>query len=102
MVLGARLASDVMSNLLHRTRTNLAKMTMTVALSSRLSAIVLGSSAALALIAVSRIAGARATSLVMINGEPITNYDIEQRSKLLMLSTHKHAGSPAGHQRVNR
>ena len=25
----------------------------------------------------------------MVNGEPITNYDIEQRSKLLMLSTHK-------------
>jgi peptidyl-prolyl cis-trans isomerase SurA len=25
----------------------------------------------------------------MVNGDPITNYDIEQRSKLLMLSTHK-------------
>ncbi len=25
----------------------------------------------------------------MVNGEPITNFDIEQRSKLLMLSTHK-------------
>ena len=88
MVFGARLASDVMSNLLHRTRTNLAKMTMTVALSSRLSAIVLGSSAALALISVS-VPPTRAQVACMINGEPITNYDIEQRSKLLMLSTHK-------------
>src|ERR1700733_9691944 len=26
---------------------------------------------------------------VMVNGEPITNYDIEQRSKLDFLSTHK-------------
>jgi peptidyl-prolyl cis-trans isomerase SurA len=27
--------------------------------------------------------------VVMVNGDPITNFDIEQRSKLLMLSTHK-------------
>ncbi|MGA8902375.1 MAG: peptidylprolyl isomerase [Bradyrhizobium sp.] len=27
--------------------------------------------------------------VVMVNGEPITNFDIEQRSKLTMLSTHK-------------
>ena len=26
---------------------------------------------------------------VMVNGEPITNYDIEQRSKLDFLSSHK-------------
>jgi peptidyl-prolyl cis-trans isomerase SurA len=29
------------------------------------------------------------TVAVMVNGEPITNYDIEQRSKLTLLSTHK-------------
>ena len=29
------------------------------------------------------------TVVVMVNGEPITNYDIEQRSKLDALSTHK-------------
>ena len=63
-------------------------MTMTFALSSRLSAIVLGSSAALALIAGS-ISPTLAQVACMINGEPITNYDIEQRSKLIMLSTHK-------------
>jgi peptidyl-prolyl cis-trans isomerase SurA len=32
----------------------------------------------------------------MVNGEPITNYDIEQRSKLTVLSTHK----PADRQQV--
>src|SRR4051812_43040576 len=26
---------------------------------------------------------------VMVNGDPITNYDIEQRTKLIVLSTHK-------------
>ncbi len=31
------------------------------------------------------------TVAVMVNGEPITNYDIEQRSKLNVLSTHKPA-----------
>src|ERR1035437_10393823 len=32
----------------------------------------------------------------MVNGEPITNYDIEQRSKLTFLTTHK----PADRQQV--
>jgi peptidyl-prolyl cis-trans isomerase SurA len=36
------------------------------------------------------------TVAVMVNGEPITNYDIEQRSKLTLLSTHK----PADRQQV--
>ena len=31
----------------------------------------------------------RAQVAVMVNGEPITNYDIEQRGKLISLSTHK-------------
>jgi peptidyl-prolyl cis-trans isomerase SurA len=62
-------------------------MTITVALPSRLSALMmLGSSVALALVAASP---ALAQVACMINGEPITNFDIEQRSKLMMLSTHK-------------
>jgi len=36
------------------------------------------------------------TVAVMVNGEPITNYDIEQRSKLTTLTTHK----PAVRQQV--
>src|SRR5207248_5519174 len=36
------------------------------------------------------------TVAVMVNGEPITNYDIEQRSKLTFLTTHK----PASRQQV--
>src|ERR1700722_7155251 len=78
VVLDARLASEVTSNLLYRTWIKTAKMTRTVALSRRLSAIVLGSSAALALIAVS-VSPTRAEVACMINGEPITNFDIEQR-----------------------
>ena len=31
------------------------------------------------------------TVAVMVNGEPITNYDIDQRSKLIFLTTHKAA-----------
>lgn len=59
-------------------------MTMTVTLLNRLSALILGGSVAFALTA------AQAQQVAcMINGEPITNFDIEQRSKLTMLSTHK-------------
>lgn len=36
------------------------------------------------------------TVAIMVNGEPITNYDIEQRSKLNFLTTHK----PADRQQV--
>jgi peptidyl-prolyl cis-trans isomerase SurA len=36
--------------------------------------------------------------VVMVNGEPITNYDIEQRSKLILLSTHK---SPVRQEVIN-
>jgi peptidyl-prolyl cis-trans isomerase SurA len=35
----------------------------------------------------------------MVNGEPITNYDIEQRSKLNFLTTHKQP--PAGGDRTS-
>jgi len=61
---------------------------MTIALLNRLSTLVLGCSVALAL-ALGSSSPARAQVVVMVNGEPITNFDIEQRSKLLMLSTHK-------------
>jgi peptidyl-prolyl cis-trans isomerase SurA len=39
---------------------------------------------------------AHAQVVVMVNGEPITNYDIEQRGKLITLSSHK----PADRQQV--
>ena len=39
---------------------------------------------------------AHAQIAVMVNGEPITNYDIEQRGKLITLSSHK----PADRQQV--
>ena len=61
---------------------------MTVALLNRLSTLVLGCGVALAL-SVGSSLPARAQVVVMVSGEPITNFDIEQRSKLLMLSTHK-------------
>jgi peptidyl-prolyl cis-trans isomerase SurA len=62
-------------------------MTMIVAHSRRPS-FILGSSIAIALIA-GPASPARAQVACMINGDPITNFDIEQRSKLMMLSTHK-------------
>ena len=66
--------------------TNIPKMTMTAALPHRLSGLILGCCVALAFAIGSP---ARAQVAVMVNGDPITNYDIEQRSKLMMISTHK-------------
>ena len=54
----------------------------------RLSPLVLGCVAALVLLGCGSPLHAQ-TVAVMVNGEPITNYDIEQRSKLDFLSTHK-------------
>ena len=54
---------------------------------SRLSVLILGLGGAAILMA--SWTPANAQIAVMVNGEPITNYDIEQRSKLMMLSTHK-------------
>jgi len=62
-------------------------MTTTV-LSYRLSALLIAT--LLALIGSGTVALAQ-TVAVMVNGEPITNYDIEQRTKLNFLSTHKQA-----------
>jgi peptidyl-prolyl cis-trans isomerase SurA len=68
---------------------------MTTTLSHRLSPLILGCAAALLLLGFAAPSHAQ-TVAVMVNGEPITNYDIEQRSKLNFLTTHK----PADRQQV--
>src|SRR5258706_2712703 len=70
-------------------------MIMTTTLSHRLSVLVLTCAAALALTSWASPSHSQ-TVAVMVNGEPITNYDIEQRSKLNFLTTHK----PASRQEV--
>jgi peptidyl-prolyl cis-trans isomerase SurA len=64
-------------------------MTMTITLPHRLSPLILGFAAGLVLIGGGALPAHAQTVAVMVNGEPITNYDIEQRSKLNFLSTHK-------------
>jgi peptidyl-prolyl cis-trans isomerase SurA len=68
----------------------MANMIMTATFSYRLSLLVLGCAAALALMCCGSPLHAQ-TVAVMVNGEPITNYDIEQRSKLTFLTTRKPA-----------
>jgi peptidyl-prolyl cis-trans isomerase SurA len=64
-------------------------MTMTTStLHNRLSPLILGFAAGLILIGCGSPLHAQ-TVAVMVNGDPITNYDIDQRSKLNFLSTHK-------------
>jgi peptidyl-prolyl cis-trans isomerase SurA len=70
-------------------------MIMTTSLSHRLSALVLVCTASLFMIGCGSPLHAQ-TVVVMVNGEPITNYDIEQRSKLTFLTTRK----PASRQQV--
>src|SRR3989440_11705015 len=70
-------------------------MIMTTTRSHRPSVLVLTCAAALALASWASPSHAQ-TVAVMVNGEPITNYDIEQRSKLTFLTTHK----PANRQQV--
>ena len=60
---------------------------MTTTFFLRLSALSLGCAAAL--VSLGWASPVHAQIVVMVNGEPITNYDIEQRSKLITLSTHK-------------
>jgi peptidyl-prolyl cis-trans isomerase SurA len=67
---------------------DLAKMIMTTRFSHRLRALVAGYAAAMILAVCIAPAHAQ-TVVVMVNGEPITDFDIEQRSKLDFLSTHK-------------
>ncbi|HWX05417.1 MAG TPA: SurA N-terminal domain-containing protein [Bradyrhizobium sp.] len=68
---------------------------MTTTFSHRLSPLILGCVAVLVLMGCASPSHAQAVA-VMVNGEPITNYDIEQRSKLNFLTTHK----PADRQQV--
>jgi len=63
-------------------------MTMTTTFSHRLWTSLLGFATALILIGCASPSQAQ-TVAVMVNGEPITDYDIEQRSKLDLISTHK-------------
>src|SRR6202034_4222621 len=63
-------------------------MTMTTTSLLRLSFLRLGCAAALFLMLCATPSHAQSVA-VMVNGDPITNYDIEQRSKLNFLSTHK-------------
>ena len=65
-------------------------MTMTTTFSHRLSSLILGCAASLVLMAGATPSHAQSVA-VMVNGDPITNYDIEQRSKLNFLTTHKQA-----------
>src|SRR5216684_5998214 len=62
-------------------------MTTTTIL-NRLSPLILGCAAALILMGCGSPLHAQ-TVAVMVNGEPITNYDVDQRSKLNFLTTHK-------------
>jgi peptidyl-prolyl cis-trans isomerase SurA len=66
------------------------RMIIKCKLFQRLLPLVLGCAAALALMGWVTPSDAQ-TVAVMVNGEPITNYDIEQRSKLDFLTSHKPA-----------
>jgi peptidyl-prolyl cis-trans isomerase SurA len=70
-------------------------MTMTTTFLPRLSSLTLGCAAALLLVGWAAPSQAQ-NVVVMVNGDPITNFDIEQRSKLTFLTTHK----PADRQQV--
>jgi peptidyl-prolyl cis-trans isomerase SurA len=63
-------------------------MIMTTTISHRLLPLILVCAAALVAMGCGSPLRAQ-TVAVMVNGEPITNYDIEQRGKLIALSTHK-------------
>jgi peptidyl-prolyl cis-trans isomerase SurA len=70
-------------------------MTKTTAFSHRFSSLALGCAAALLVIGPTFPARAQ-TVACMVNGDPITQYDIDQRSKLNFLTTHK----PSDRQQV--
>jgi peptidyl-prolyl cis-trans isomerase SurA len=74
-------------------------MTMTVTFFRRLSTLMLGS-LGLVLIVLSTPPACAQQVAVMVNGEPITNFDIEQRSKLIALSSHDHK-APERQQVIN-
>src|ERR1700755_1732088 len=62
-------------------------MIMTAKLSHRLLTLIMSCAALLLSLGVSPLHAQ--TVAVMVNGEPITDFDIEQRSKLNFLTTHK-------------
>src|SRR6201747_1376518 len=65
-------------------------MMTTTTLLQRLPRLIPGCVAGLVLLVIGCGTPSYAQSVaVMVNGEPITNYDVEQRSKLDFLSTHK-------------
>jgi peptidyl-prolyl cis-trans isomerase SurA len=68
---------------------------MTTTFSHRLSSLILGCAASLAVMAWAVPSHAQSVA-VMVNGDPITSYDIEQRTKLNFLTTHK----PSDRQQV--
>src|SRR3979490_914429 len=70
-------------------------MTLTAKLSHRLLDLVLGCVTALVLMVGVSASHGQSVAL-MVTGDPITNFDIEQRSKLTLLTTHK----PAERQQV--
>lgn len=61
-------------------------MTSHIAVSARLTALVLAAAAVFAFASTIR---AQEEVVVLVNGEPITSLDIQQRSKFMELSTHK-------------
>jgi peptidyl-prolyl cis-trans isomerase SurA len=65
-------------------------MIMTTPLPHRFRTLIMGCAAAL-LLSLGASAAHAQTVAVMVNGEPITDFDIEQRSKLNFLTTHKAA-----------
>jgi peptidyl-prolyl cis-trans isomerase SurA len=68
---------------------------MTTTFSHRLSSLILGCAASLVMMACAVPSHAQSVA-VMVNGDPITSYDIEQRTKLNFLTTHK----PSDRQQV--
>jgi peptidyl-prolyl cis-trans isomerase SurA len=84
------LAEDTFRSGRNQDRLTSANMIMTTTFFDRLSALILGCATILILMGCGSPLRAQ-TVAVMVNGEPITNYDIEQRSKLTTLSTHKPA-----------
>jgi peptidyl-prolyl cis-trans isomerase SurA len=68
-------------------------MTMTTSIPShhRLWSLIAGCAIVLGLLTSGASPLSAQTVAVMVNGEPITNYDIEQRTKLNFLTTHKQA-----------
>src|SRR5450756_2732938 len=64
-------------------------MMMTTVLRYRL--LILAAASVAGLLLITAMPARAQTVAVMVNGEPITDYDIEQRSKLALLTSHQQA-----------